>query len=137
MPSFCIREYKVLGSISSLSAAPCLPLIRQLVGHSPLSKVESEVRTLMVTEALARARGSRRAAAKMLAVSRQMLQHVLRKGHGGVEFDCVRTSATRQPAIIAGRATQRYWRSDHANVDNARDTSAAPRLQARMAAKRG
>jgi hypothetical protein len=33
----------------------------------------------MVDEALARAGGSRRAAARVLAISRQLLQHMLRK----------------------------------------------------------
>jgi transcriptional regulator with PAS, ATPase and Fis domain len=33
----------------------------------------------MIDEALAKSRGSRRAAAKLLDISRQLLQHVLRK----------------------------------------------------------
>jgi len=37
------------------------------------------VREAMVSEALARSSGSRNAAARLLAVSRQFLQHVLKK----------------------------------------------------------
>jgi two-component system response regulator RegA len=55
------------------------PLIRGCVGRARLSDVEEQVRSLMVSEAMARSCGSRRRAAAMLSVSRQMLQHVLRK----------------------------------------------------------
>jgi DNA-binding NtrC family response regulator len=63
------------------SRAPILtPFVRGLVGHAPMAAVEDEVRSVMVAEALARARGSRRRAARILNVSRQALQHMLRKG---------------------------------------------------------
>ena len=55
------------------------PIIRRLVGHAPLPTIEDEIRDLMVSEALARAQGSTRGAARILSVSRQFLQHVLRK----------------------------------------------------------
>lgn len=55
------------------------PVVRRLVGHAPLATVELEIRDIMVGEALARAQGNRRGAARILSVSRQVLQHVLRK----------------------------------------------------------
>ena len=54
------------------------PLLRAAVGNRPIHVVEDEVRTIMVREALARARGSRSGAARLLSVSRQLLQHMLR-----------------------------------------------------------
>jgi DNA-binding response OmpR family regulator len=54
------------------------PHLRALVGHRPLKELEAEVRDVMVDEALMRARGSRRGAANLLSLSRQLLQHILR-----------------------------------------------------------
>jgi DNA-binding response OmpR family regulator len=65
---------------SALSKPPNLvPHLRAAVGRARLSDVEEEVRATMVSEAMARTRGSRRGAAKILSVSRQVLQHILRK----------------------------------------------------------
>lgn len=55
------------------------PHLRDMVGRRPLTDVEAEVRDTMVREALARARHSRRGAARLLGVSRQFLQHILRR----------------------------------------------------------
>lgn len=55
------------------------PFIRGLVGRAPMAAVESEVRATMVHEALSKAQESRRGAAKLLDISRQTLQHILRK----------------------------------------------------------
>ncbi|MHB8877581.1 MAG: response regulator [Myxococcaceae bacterium] len=55
------------------------PHLRQVVGHAPLKDVEERVREVMVDEALARSRDSRRGAARLLAISRQLLQHILRR----------------------------------------------------------
>ena len=55
------------------------PALRGAVGHHGLHEVEAGVRRDMVREALARSRGSRRAAAQLLRVSRQLLQHILRR----------------------------------------------------------
>lgn len=52
--------------------------VRRAVGRVGLRELEADVRAVMVDEALRRAQGSRRGAARLLAVSRQMLQHVLR-----------------------------------------------------------
>jgi DNA-binding NtrC family response regulator len=56
-----------------------IPHLRATVGSRGVHAVEEEVRKVMVTEALARCRGSRRKAAGVLAISRQLLQHILRR----------------------------------------------------------
>ncbi|HZS41805.1 MAG TPA: response regulator [Polyangia bacterium] len=55
------------------------PSLRQCVGHVPLKTVETEVREVMIREALARTDGSRRGAARLLAMSRQLLQYLMRR----------------------------------------------------------
>jgi two-component system response regulator RegA len=65
----------------ALSEPPDLvPHVRSAVGLIPIQDVEEKVRATMVDEALARGKGSRRAAARALGISRQLLQHILRKG---------------------------------------------------------
>ena len=56
------------------------PLVRTLVGRLGVHEAEEQVRATMVAEALARANGNRRIAARLLSISRQLLQHILRKG---------------------------------------------------------
>jgi DNA-binding NtrC family response regulator len=64
----------------ALRTAPDLaPLVRAIVGHVGVHAVEEQVRATMVSEALARAHGSRNRAARLLAVSRQLLQHILKR----------------------------------------------------------
>ena len=55
------------------------PFVKALVGKRPVRDVEAQVRQTMVGEALAQARGSRRGAARLLRISRQLLQHILRR----------------------------------------------------------
>lgn len=55
------------------------PHLRQVVGHAPLKDIEGRFREVLVGEALARSGDSRRAAARLLAISRQLLQHILRR----------------------------------------------------------
>lgn len=65
----------------ALSVPPDLgPTIRGAVGLVTMKKVEHAVRDTMVREALAKGQGSRRKAARALGISRQLLQHILRKG---------------------------------------------------------
>jgi len=64
----------------AVEAAPdLLPVLRQTVGHRPLADIQTEVRAVMLDEALARSRGSRRGAARLLSMSRQLLQYLLRQ----------------------------------------------------------
>jgi two-component system, response regulator RegA len=56
------------------------PALKSSVGLVPIKRIEQTVRATMVKEALARGGGSRRAAARVLSISRQLLQHILRKG---------------------------------------------------------
>lgn len=65
---------------AALEQPPALgPRIRASVGLRSIFEVEEEVRSTMVTEALARSDGSKRAAARLLSISRQLLQHILRQ----------------------------------------------------------
>ena len=57
---------------------PLVPALRTAVGKMAIHDVEELARGTMVREALARSRGSRTGAARLLQVSRQLLQHILR-----------------------------------------------------------
>jgi DNA-binding NtrC family response regulator len=52
--------------------------VRAQVGHRAVGEVSTQVRRTMVEEAMARTGGSRRHAAKVLKISRQLLQYLLR-----------------------------------------------------------
>jgi two-component system response regulator RegA len=60
------------------------PLVAESVGKRELLDVVSTVRGTMVDEALAKADGSRRGAAKQLGVSRQAVQQIVRKREEGL-----------------------------------------------------
>lgn len=63
-----------------LRAAPDLtPLLRAVVGHHSVHHVEEQVRATMVAEALARSHGNISYAARLLKISRQLLQHIRRQ----------------------------------------------------------
>jgi DNA-binding NtrC family response regulator len=65
----------------AVSVPPDLgPTIRAAVGLVGMKQVEHTVRDTMVQEAIAKGKGSRRKAARALGISRQLLQHILRKG---------------------------------------------------------
>ena len=55
------------------------PHVRNAVGHIGLKDVEASVRETMVEEAISRSQGNRRGAARLLTISRELLQHILRK----------------------------------------------------------
>lgn len=59
-------------------SADLRPHLRGMVGHQSVRAVQAEVRETMVREAMGRAEGSRRRAAGLLRVSRQLLQYMLR-----------------------------------------------------------
>lgn len=64
----------------ALAQPPDLKLpARHAVGFVGLKQAEEELRRTMVAEALERAGGSRRGAARILNISRELLQHVIRK----------------------------------------------------------
>lgn len=58
------------------------PVISAWVGRVPMRQLQHEVRRVMVREALAQTDGSRSGAARLLRVTRQALQHILRSDHG-------------------------------------------------------
>ena len=64
----------------ALAAPPRLePHVRNQLGHATLKTIEDRVRSTLVDEALARSGNNRRAAARLLSVTRQALQHILRR----------------------------------------------------------
>ena len=71
----CINETldRVLAEAPDLEAQ-----VRLAVGKIPVKEAERIVRSMMVDEALARSSGSRRGAARLLKISRELLQHILR-----------------------------------------------------------
>lgn len=55
------------------------PLVAAHVGNTPMRKVLDQVRGVMVSEALAKERGSRSGAARVLGVTRQAVQQAVRE----------------------------------------------------------
>ena len=68
-----------LGPASGMCAPRVEPHPRRVVGHRDLAAMTEEVRSVMIDEALARAAGNRRAAARILGTSRQLVQDLLRR----------------------------------------------------------
>lgn len=64
---------------SALEEPPdVIPQLRALVGFLPIHDIERLARRTLMQEALVRARGNKTGAAKLLHISRQLLQHMLR-----------------------------------------------------------
>lgn len=61
------------------SAPPLEPVLRAQVGHVDLKALGDDVRTELVSEAMARADGNVTQAAKLLKVTRQAVQHTKRR----------------------------------------------------------
>lgn len=76
---FTLSQFKAAAATACQCPVNLSPHVRSLVGRRPVREVEDEVRTAMIHEALVRTDGSRRGAAKLLNISRQLLQHILRK----------------------------------------------------------
>jgi DNA-binding NtrC family response regulator len=77
LPKPLFHERLVEKVEEALDEAPDLePWVTAQVGHAPLRTVQSFVRRLMLEEAMARAGGSRSAAARLLHVTRQAIQQV-------------------------------------------------------------
>jgi two-component system, response regulator RegA len=64
----------------ALSEAPRIDaLVAASVGRMPMRELQTEVRRVMVEQALAKAEGSRSGAARLLSVSRQAVQQMVRE----------------------------------------------------------
>jgi DNA-binding NtrC family response regulator len=64
----------------ALTEAPNLgALVAASVGRTPMRELQTEVRRVMVEQALAKAEGSRSGAARLLSVSRQAVQQMVRE----------------------------------------------------------
>ena len=79
---FTLDQLRAALTVAATAPQDLRPHVRNVVGLRPIHDVEDEIRRTMLDEALARAGGSRRGAARLLAVSRQLLQHMLRKVQG-------------------------------------------------------
>jgi two-component system nitrogen regulation response regulator GlnG len=68
----------------ALSEAPKIDaLVAASVGRTPMRELQTEVRRVMVEQALAKAEGSRSGAARLLSVSRQAVQQMVREREEG------------------------------------------------------
>jgi DNA-binding NtrC family response regulator len=66
----------------ALREGPALePLVAAAVGHTSMRELQGDVRRVMVDQALALADGSRSGAARLLQVSRQAVQQIMRERH--------------------------------------------------------
>lgn len=70
---------EALEQVASFSPPDYLPFIRLAVGHKNLKDVENDIRGSMIKEAVNTVGGSKRGAAKILSVSRQLIQHAINK----------------------------------------------------------
>lgn len=72
----------------ALSEAPKLDaLVAASVGRTPMRELQTEVRRVMVEQALAKAEGSRSGAARLLSVSRQAVQQMVREREEDLGLD--------------------------------------------------
>jgi DNA-binding NtrC family response regulator len=68
----------------ALSDRPSLDaFVAAHVGNTPLREVQSDVRRVMIEQALAKARNSRSGAARLLDMTRQAVQQIVRELEGG------------------------------------------------------
>jgi DNA-binding NtrC family response regulator len=74
--------YELLAALERVLAAPpdLTPHVKGCVGHADLRSVQTEVRRAMLDQAMALARGNRSVAAKLLSVTRQAVQRMVRSG---------------------------------------------------------
>ncbi len=75
---FSIQEFTSAVETACEEVPDIEPLITAQVGLVPMRDLQRDVRRVMVKEALARAEGSRSGAARLLHVSRQAVQQMLR-----------------------------------------------------------
>jgi len=84
---FLPKPFTVAQLMETLEAAshwvPALePFVAEAVGKRQLLEIVSSVRGTMIDEALAKAEGSRRGAARQLGITRQAVQQLVRKREG-------------------------------------------------------
>ena len=75
---FSLETLAAAVSTARQAPPPLGPLVAGSVGHVDLGAVKTQVRQTMVRQALAMTGGNRSAAARLLGVSRQALQHIVR-----------------------------------------------------------
>lgn len=75
---FSIQEFTTAVQTACKQVPDIEPLITAQVGRVPMRDLQRDVRRVMVKEALARTQGSRSGAARLLHVSRQAVQQILR-----------------------------------------------------------
>lgn len=90
-------------SVQKLQAAPDHPalmrgLARALVGTMSWKDIQRMLRIEVVREALQRAQGSRRSAARILGLSRTAVQRIIRQDH--VERPCPKGRASEPPTPV-------------------------------------
>ena len=78
---FGLKEFNKAVDLAISTAPNTTQNIRGSVGHISLKDMEKQVRTIMVDEAMNLSNKNLHIASKILLVSRQFLQHVLRKIH--------------------------------------------------------
>ena len=76
---FGLQDLKDAVNQAITTAPNPIPHIRGAVGHIGLKEMETKTRVAMVEEAINMCEGNRHYASRKLFVSRQFLQHVLRK----------------------------------------------------------
>lgn len=82
---FSIDELTAQIEAAFESTPPIAPWVSAYVGHISMRELQREVRRVMMNEALARSEGNRTGAARLLEVSRQAVQQMLRNGGDGGE----------------------------------------------------
>lgn len=75
-----VSEAVLLAAVDRVLLCPpdLTALLRASVGYLPMRELEAQVRQTLIREALGRSGGSRSQAARLLCISRQLLQHILR-----------------------------------------------------------
>lgn len=75
---FSVEEFLATLDAARRAAPEIQPVISAWVGRVPMRELQQEVRRVMVSEALARTEGSRSGAARLLQVTRQAVQQIVR-----------------------------------------------------------
>ena len=78
---FSIDELRAAVELAVREAPDLEPAVTARVGRVPMRELQREVRRVMVNEALALTEGSRSGAARLLHVTRQAVQQILRGSH--------------------------------------------------------